>query len=188
MDEIAQLHRRALEETRVKVAAVGAEQMELPTPDDEWDVRALFNHVISGNYWAAELVGGATIEDVGDRLDGDLLGDDHLAAYDSSAQAAAAAFEASGALEAPCAVSYGPVPGFVYAGHRFVDVFIHGWDLAKATGQDTVLDPELLAACAEILEPQMEGVQASGAFGVEVEVPPDADAQTRLLGQLGRTA
>ena len=62
-----------------------------------------------------------------------MLGADPLGAYDASAAVAAATFEASGALEAPCAVSYGPVPGSVYAGHRFIDVLIHGWDLAVAT-------------------------------------------------------
>ena len=36
-------------------------------------------------------------------------------------------------------MSYGPVPGSVYAGHRFIDVLIHGWDLAKATGQDATI-------------------------------------------------
>ena len=75
------------------------------------------------------------------RLDGDLLGDDPAAAYAASAAAAAAVFRRPGALDAPCAVSYGPVPGSVYAGHRFLDVLVHGWDLAVATGQDYALDP-----------------------------------------------
>src|SRR5207249_5126323 len=59
-------------------------------------------------------------------------------------------------MAAPCAVSYGPVPGEIYAGHRFIDVLIHGWDLAKATGQDTGLDPELVQVCWEVVEPQVE--------------------------------
>ena len=188
MNDIAELHRCALDATRSRVAAITSDQMALPTPDDEWDVRALLNHVISGNLWAAELAAGATIEQVGDRLDGDMVGDDPLTAYDRSAQAAAAAFEAPGALDAPCAVSYGPVPGSVYAGHRFVDVLIHGWDLAKATSQDTTLDPPLVSASLDVLAPQIEALQASGAFGSPIEVPTDADPQTQLLGLLGRQA
>jgi uncharacterized protein (TIGR03086 family) len=188
VNEIAELHRRALDATRRCVAAITPDQMALPTPDDDWDVRALLNHLITGNLWAAELAAGATIEQVGDRLDGDLVGDDPLGAYDHSALAAAAAFEAPGALDAPCAVSYGPVPGSVYAGHRFIDVLIHGWDLAKATGQDTNLDPKLVGACLEVLAPQIEALQASGAFGSPIEVPADADPQNQLLGLLGRQA
>jgi hypothetical protein len=76
-----------------------------------WDVRALVNHVVAGNLWAAELAAGATISEVGDHLDGDALGTDPLGAYDASAKAAAAVFAIPGTLKAPYAVSYGPVPG-----------------------------------------------------------------------------
>ncbi len=188
MPDIATLHRRALDATRTVVAGIRDDQLGLATPDSEWDVRALLNHVVSGNLWAAELAAGATIEGVGDRLDGDVLGGNPLDAYDRSAKAAAAAFEAPGALDAPCAVSYGPVPGSVYAGHRFVDVFIHGWDLATATGQDAHLDPDLVAACREVIEPQLAMLQGSGVFGEAVAVTAGADEQTRLLAVLGRKA
>jgi uncharacterized protein (TIGR03086 family) len=83
-------------------------------------------------------------------------------------------------------VSYEPVPGSVYAGHRFIDVLIHGWDLAVATHQNTRMDPGLVEACFAVLEPQLGQLQASGAFGTEVAVPADADPQTRLLAVLGR--
>jgi uncharacterized protein (TIGR03086 family) len=185
-NDITTLHRRALDRTRRVVAGIGPDQLDRPTPDREWDVRALLNHLVSGNLWAAELATGKTIDEVGDRLDGDLLGHDPLGAYDRSASAASAAFEAPGALDAPCAVSYGPVPGSVYAGHRFVDVLIHGWDLAEATGQDPSLDPELVRACTAVLEPQLAMLQGSGMFGTPVEVPAGADPQTRLLASLGR--
>src|SRR5205823_10809569 len=151
-----------------------------------WDVRALVNHVVSGNLWAAELAAGRTIEYVGDRLDGDVLGPDPAGSYAASAMAAAAAFRAPGALDAPCAVSYGPVPGAVYAGHRFIDVFIHGWDLAAATGQDTTLDTGLMAACQQVIEPQLEAFRGAGALADPLPVPPAATAQARFLAMLGR--
>ena len=186
MSDIAQLHRQALEATSKTVAGVKPDQWAAASPDEDWDARAVLNHVVSGNWWAMELVGGRTIQEVGDRLDGDVLGADPLSAYVDSAEAAAKAFEAEGALEAPCAVSYGPVPGSVYAGHRFVDVLIHGWDLAVATGQDPTLAPDLIDACAAVIEPQLAELQGSGLFGDALEVPADAGAQTRLLALLGR--
>ena len=186
MQRIAQLHRGSLDATRVTVTGVRADQWTSPTPNAGWDVRALLNHIATGNLWAAELGAGRTIAEVGARLDGDVLGGDPLGAYDASAAVAAATFEAPGALEAPCAVSYGPVPGSVYAGHRFIDVLIHGWDLAVATGQDTRIDPSLVEACFAVLEPQFGQLKASGAFGTELAVPADADPQTRLLAMLGR--
>jgi uncharacterized protein (TIGR03086 family) len=186
--DIAELHRLALDATARVVANVGPGHWAAPTPCDDWDVRALVSHLVSGNLWAAELASGKTIEDVGDRLDGDLLSADPRCAYGASAAAAVAAFAAPGALEAPCAVSYGPVPGAVYAGHRFLDVFIHGWDLAVATGQDTTLDPVLVEACHELVEPQADLLRASGAFGEHIEPPAASDAQARLLATLGRRA
>src|SRR3954454_23658376 len=185
--DISALHRQALDATRPLVAGTGAHQLDLPTPDDEWDVRTLLNHVVAGNWWAAELANGKTIEEVGDRLDGDVIGGDHLSAYDASADAAAKAFEMPGALEAPCAVSYGPVPGEVYAGHRFLDVLLHGWDLARATGQSSRLDPALVDAALDVLTRQWEPMRASGAFRTDVPVPEDGDPQTRLLAMVGRT-
>ena len=149
-------------------------------------MRELVNHIVTGNYWAAELGSGLTIEQVGDRLDGDVLGTDPLRVYDDSSIVAAAVFRAPGAMEKPCAVSYGPVPGEVYCGHRLLDVLIHGWDVAASTGQDTSLDPELVEACFEVIEPQMDMLRGSGMFGSRLEVAADAGRQTQLLALLGR--
>jgi uncharacterized protein (TIGR03086 family) len=66
------------------------------------------------------------------------------------------------------------------------DVFMHTWDLARATGQDDRLDPDF---CAQLLAgmAQMDDIlRSSGHYGPRVEVPGDADAQTRLLGFIGR--
>lgn len=66
------------------------------------------------------------------------------------------------------------------------DVFLHRWDLARATGQDETLDP---AICAEMLagmEPMDAALRASGHYGPRVEVPADADVQSRLLAFIGR--
>ena|SRR5207253_7332772 len=186
--DLPKVHEQALEHTRRYVAGVKDDQWSASTPDEEWDVRTLVNHVVVGNLWVAPLVEGKKIEEVGDRYDGDLLGDDPAGAYQQSAKEAAAAFNAPGAMQAPCAVSYGPVPGEIYAGHRFMDVLIHGWDLAMATGQDPTLPAELVEACYEVLEPQMDLLTASGVFGSRVQVPPDADRQTQLLAMLGRKA
>lgn len=58
MNDIAQQHRQALEATRTTVAGVRADQWAAPTPNEGWDVRALVNHIVSGNVWVVELVAG----------------------------------------------------------------------------------------------------------------------------------
>src|SRR5207244_10687842 len=97
--DLPEIHERALHATATLVDGVAARQMDLPTPCDGWSVRELLNHIVGGNFWAAELAAGKTIDDVGDRLDGDMLGDDPSAAYRVSADAAAAAFNAPAALD-----------------------------------------------------------------------------------------
>src|SRR5262252_2257390 len=186
MADIAERHAQALDHTGRIVAGIPADRWQSATPCDGWDVHGLLNHLVAGNLWAAELAAGQTIAGVGDRLDGDVLGNDPAGAYAASADAAAAVFRKPGAMDAPCAVSYGPVPGAVYAGHRFIDVFVHGWDLAVATGQDTNLDPALMRACHEVIEPQVAAFRAAGALGEEQPVPPDATDQQRFLAMLGR--
>jgi uncharacterized protein (TIGR03086 family) len=184
--DLPAVHAEALRHTRDYVAGVGASQWSEPSVCDGWSVRELTNHVVSGNFWVPELVGGKTIDEVGDRLDGDVLGDDPTATYDASADVAAAAFQGPGAMEAPVAVSYGPVPGSVYCGHRFVDVLIHGWDVAVSTGQDATLPSDLVEACWAVVEPELDELTGSGMFGTRVDVGPDADRQTGLLAVLGR--
>jgi uncharacterized protein (TIGR03086 family) len=186
MTTVADWHALALDATGRLVAAIPADRWHGPTPCAGWDVRGLVSHLVSGNLWASELGAGGTIEEVGERLDGDLLGADPAGAYAASARAASKVFHLPGALGAPCAVSYGPVPGSVYAGHRFIDVMIHGWDLATSTGQDSRLDDDLAEACRKVAEPQIDMLRASGAFGESVRVAADASAQARLLAMLGR--
>lgn len=186
--DLVEAHARALEWTGRAVSGVRPEQWDQPSVCRDWSVHDLVNHVVSGNWWAQELTGGKTIDDVGSRLDGDVIGSDPAAAYAVSAEAAAAAFAEPDALERPVAVSYGPVPGAVYCGHRFVDVLIHGWDVARSTGQDDVMPPDLVEACWEVLGPQLGLLAGSGMFDVDVVAPEGADRQTALLAALGRRA
>jgi uncharacterized protein (TIGR03086 family) len=69
------------------------------------------------------------------------------------------------------------------------DVFTHTWDLARATGQDETLDPDqlqrMIAAMGAMPD---EALRADGMFGPPIDVPADADDQTRFLAYLGRRA
>lgn len=91
MTGIAGLHAQALDITGSIVAGIPPDRWHAATPCQGWDTQALLNHVVSGNLWAAELAAGATIESIGDRLDGDVLGADPAGSYAVSAKAAAAA-------------------------------------------------------------------------------------------------
>lgn len=66
------------------------------------------------------------------------------------------------------------------------DVFMHTWDLARATGQDETLDPERCAEMYDDMQAYDEALRASGQYGAKVDVPDDADPQTKLLAFIGR--
>ena len=67
------------------------------------------------------------------------------------------------------------------------DVFLHRWDLARATGQDETLEPDTCVAMLEGMLPMDEVLRQSGQYGPRVDVPDDADVQNKLLGFIGRT-
>ncbi len=66
------------------------------------------------------------------------------------------------------------------------DVFLHAWDLARATGLEETLDPVEVAALFVAMEPLDEMLRMSGQYGPRVLVPDDADTQTKLLAFVGR--
>ncbi|MGZ8605823.1 MAG: maleylpyruvate isomerase N-terminal domain-containing protein, partial [Actinomycetota bacterium] len=112
--ELTEAHRRMIEWTEPRVSRIRDEHLPLPTPCTEWDVRALLEHMVSGNLWVPPLVAGESIAQVGDRFGGDLLGADPAAAWRASAYAACDAFEGPGALERIVNLSFGDVPAWRY--------------------------------------------------------------------------
>jgi uncharacterized protein (TIGR03086 family) len=183
-----ELYVRAMAATQRYVEGVRANQWEDPTPNTEWDVKQVANHIIGENLWAGELLRGKTIAEVGNKFDGDVAGSDPAAAYRASMSVATDAVTAPGAMEAVCHLSFGDFSGADYSAQLFVDLLIHGWDIARATQQDTRLPPDLVEACMPIAQEITAMARSSGVYGDDLAVSPDADQQTRLLALLGRRA
>ena len=181
------LYINAMNATSAYLDAARADQWQNATPCTEWNVKDIANHIIGENLWAAELLIGKTIAEVGNRLDGDLAGDDPAAAYRASVRAAAAACMAPGAMDAICHLSFGDYSGSEYAGQLLLDTLVHGWDIARATDQDSRLDSDLVDACLPIAAQLANQFRSAGVFGEDLPVEPDADPQTRLLALLGRS-
>jgi uncharacterized protein (TIGR03086 family) len=177
---------QALGEFDKRVRSVAPDQWHKPTPCADWDVRQLVNHLVVEQQWAPLLLEGATVEDVGDRFDGDQLGEDPVAAWASAAAASREAFAAPGALRRSVELSYGRRPAEGYCQEMTMDLTVHAWDLARAIGVDEELDEQLVSYVLAFIEPQVDQLAGTGLFAPPVEVAQDADAQTRLLALVGR--
>ena len=180
------LHRRAVEGWLQRVAAVEDGQWDRPTPCTDWDVRALVNHVVGEELWTRPLVEGSTVEEVGDRFDGDVLGDAPEDAASDAAGDAASAMDEKGPGGGLVHLSFGETPIEEYAMQLTADHLVHGWDLAAATGRDRALDPVLVDAVGTWFQGMEELYRGAGAVGPRVGA--GGDAQTELLAAFGRDA
>ena len=185
MADLVEMFDRAVHQFGARVSAVG-DRWRAPTPDTEWDVRALVNHVLGENLWAPPLLGGSTIAEVGNRFDGDQLGDDPGAAWIGAAELSIAAVRQEAVLARTVHVSFGDISGEEYVTQLVCDHVVHGWDLARALGADERLDADLVDFALAYFRPQVDGWRAAGVFGPAVEVPDGAGPQDQLIGLTGR--
>ncbi len=190
-DELVELHRRCAQRFAALVAGVRPHQWHDGTPCSQWDVRTLVHHLLYEQRWVPPLFEGLAIGQIGGRFEGDLMGDDASAwpgLLASAIEQAHAAVAEPGALERTVHLSYGDASGREYVMQLTADLAIHGWDLARATGQDDALDPGAVALLLPWAEANADLLAASGMFGSPVVTGPGAPDDVRLLGLLGRRA
>ncbi len=118
-----QLIHKALHMAGMVVQHVKPEDMAKPTPCSEWDVRALLNHIINEVAWIPPLLEGKTIAEVGDSLNGDLVGDDLTAAWHRYAEAALNAANAT-PMDNVAHLSYADKTVGEYLGETGVDIIV----------------------------------------------------------------
>jgi uncharacterized protein (TIGR03086 family) len=179
---------RAVAEFDARVRVIGGHQWRAATPDEDWSVRDLVNHVVGEDLWAPLLLAGSTIAEVGDRFDGDVLGAEPQAAWAAASAAAVRAVGQDGAMDTIVHLSFGDFPGREYTLQLLADHLIHAWDLARAIGADERLDAALVESCAGWFDAVEDAYRSAGAIAARPPVPGDADAQTVLLARFGRHA
>jgi uncharacterized protein (TIGR03086 family) len=188
MNEIADRYRRHADAFEDKLVAVRPDRWTNPSPCEKWTARDVVDHIVSMH--------GYMLRPVGRSLPPS--GDEPLAAF----RAARAAVEEVLADPALAGQQADTPAGRMTVAEQIDqvvsdDLVLHGWDLARATGQDDAMDPvdveRLWAATSAIPPDLMERYRTPGAFGPgvevfgpEVAVPEDAPLQDRLLGLIGR--
>lgn len=179
-------YRQGQTEFGTRVEAITDDQWDGPTPDTEWSVKDLVDHLVTEQLWIPDLVAGQTIAEIGDRFEGDNLGDDPLTAWRAAAVSARAAWEEPGATERMVDLSFGSVPADEYGWQLTTDLAVHSWDLARAIGAPDQLDDDLVGACLTYVRSRIDVFQTTSLFAPSLEVPVGADNQTTLLALLGR--
>jgi uncharacterized protein (TIGR03086 family) len=190
MMELLTAFEGAVASTAEIVKGTPANDLEAPTPCSEWDVRALLNHVI-GTLWLAE----GLLSDQPPRYPmvpgglppADLAGADPAAAYAEASAAALAAASAGDALTRVHVTPLGEMPGPGVAGFTTLDILVHGWDLATATGQPADLDGRLAAHVLDFAARALGTPESrAGRIGPAVPAPAGAPVTSRLVAYLGR--
>lgn len=174
----------ALAHTTQMVAGIGDDQWELDTPCAKWNVGELVQHTVGV---MANFAGGAAnTGPVGDPAEFD-LGADAAATCGSVAADCVNNWTARGELESIVTLGENEFPGMVGLSINALDAYVHGWDIAKATGQDTTLDADICTGLLAFAQQAVPAAPREGDnFHAVVDTGADASAQDQLLGYLGR--
>ena len=185
MIDVIELYRRASEGFLARVRQIQPADWNRQTPCDDWDVRALVHHVVEEERWVPPLLVGATIDEVGDTLSGDLLGQDPGGSAGRAAAEAEAAVERDRPPGGKVHLSYGDEDPDEYIRQVVADHLVHGWDLAVAIGADRELDPQLVNDVAAWFAEREDLYRDAGMIAPR-PVDVSADPQDRLLAAFGR--
>ncbi|TDV56501.1 TIGR03086 family metal-binding protein [Actinophytocola oryzae] len=186
LGDVRELDRRALALTGEVVAAVTAADLDRPTPCAEWSIRAVSEHLVSENRgYAASSMGAPAIVSIW--YSGDLRPDPPRAYHDSAAMVTNA-FTAPGLHESSFEVrEFGYFPAPTAIAMHFVDVLVHGWDLAVSLDVPYRPDDDLASAALHIVARWPRTGRRTREFARPVTVPATAPDFARLLGTLGRS-
>lgn len=182
MSEISERYRRVADGMTQRVVAVPAAAWGNPSPCAGWDARDVIRHMVE---WIPEfLAAGAGLE----LPTGPPVDDDPVAAWQRLSDGIQALLDdpqtAAARFSHPRAGDHSVEDAI--ATFFLGDVFIHTWDVARATGGDESLDVDEVHRMLSGVEPYDEMLRASGQYGQRVQVPDDADEQARLIAFMGR--
>ena len=180
---------RASASTEKILAGVSPDQLDLATPCASWKVRDVISHIAGNGYWFAAIAETGVAPDRPDNAAPDVTGGDYKAVFTDGSERAIAAFAAG--MDKTLQLPWGEMPAAAFLVMASADQFVHGWDLAKATGQSTELDEDLAAQFLEFYRPVIPDVfrgpdEAGAPFGQVVSVSESTGVVAQLAAFLGR--
>jgi uncharacterized protein (TIGR03086 family) len=176
----------AAETARVVAGAAKTASLDQPTPCPDWDLRTLLNHTILWTAYSAERRAH------GESVAEELMSKDFTAepgyaeAYQAQLDRAVQAWSKPEAWAGDRNVMGNATPAAEIAAMLIMEMVLHGWDVAKATGQDYHCDGELAQALLGTVQAQGDMFRQYEGFAAVVPVPDDATAFDRALALSGR--
>jgi len=174
--DLLDLYGRASTWTTEKIAG-GAGALDSPTPCDEWPLRRLLDHMLETQRFFIGQARGQDVSPPGPNPPA-LVSDDPRADFEHVHAEVLEAFESPEVRE-----KTSPALGIAFA-----DQLLHGWDIARATGQDPTMPEGLAEVAYEVIHGRFTPEQRKGVFKPELPVAADADPQEKLLAYTGRKA
>jgi uncharacterized protein (TIGR03086 family) len=154
------------------------------TPCDEWTVRDVVNHLVYEQLWVPHLLRGETVQQVGDRYDGDVLGEDPIAAWDAAVEDSLSSWLDTDPGQI-VHLSFGDFAASDYADQMLLDLVVHGWDLSRGADLDEAMNADAVAHSLSFARANAPMLTGSGAFGTP-QATSATDPQSELLALLGR--
>jgi uncharacterized protein (TIGR03086 family) len=185
MDLHNEMAAAAAEDARI-VSRAASRPLDAPTPCTDWDLRTLLNHTILWTAYSAER--RARDEPLPEELTStDFTAQpDYAQAYAAQLDRAVAAWSEPGAWTAELNVMGTPTKSADVGALLVAEMVLHGWDIARATGQDYHCAGPLLAATAQTVDDNAELFRQYQGFAPPVPLPAGASEFDRLLATSGR--
>ncbi|MGY1606265.1 MULTISPECIES: TIGR03086 family metal-binding protein [unclassified Geodermatophilus] len=181
MATTAQRWRKLADEFGRRVDGVPPDRWDDPAPCEGWVARDVVRHLVE---WMPSLYLGAVGRPLPDMPPVD---DDPAGAWRAADAAISALLADPATARLPTATRAGGMTlEELVAMTGLMDLLVHAWDLARATGQDETLDAAEVSGFLAGIEPWDAAMRGSGHYGARVPVPDDADDQAKLLAFTGR--
>lgn len=160
--------------------------LDAPTPCPDWDLRTLLNHTILWTSYSAERRAH------GESVAEDLMTKDFTAEpgfrddYARQIDRAVKAWADQKAWEGELGVMGDATPAADVGAMLIMEMVLHGWDVAKATGQEYACDAAVAAAVLATVEQQAELFRKYQGFADAIEAPDAGTPFDRALRLSGR--
>ncbi|HEX6525285.1 MAG TPA: TIGR03086 family metal-binding protein [Streptosporangiaceae bacterium] len=185
MNNYQEMAAAAAETVRV-VRGVRDDQLKDPSPCHDWDVRTLLNHIILWTAYSAEqrAYGKSVAEEL---MNKDFAAEPDFADdYAAQVDRALTAWSDPQTWERELGVMGNAMPAADVAAMLIMEIVLHGWDLAKATGQEYHCPDNVAALVLRTVQEQGDMFRQYKGFADPIDVPADAPVFDRVLGLSGR--